>query len=73
MADKNVPTHAASTRPSGRLGVGTGHRAEDTRAEDNELVNRRRMNTTPQRYEQPVQEDDGPVMPGDESTLKTTI
>ena len=46
--------------------------ADHDRDLDEEVVNRKAENTTPRRYEQPVDEDDR-VMPANDSTLNTQI
>jgi hypothetical protein len=38
-----------------------------------DLVNRTTFPDTPRRYEQPVEEDDEPVMPASDATLNTKI
>jgi hypothetical protein len=40
--------------------------------EDDELLYRDPLHT-PRRYEQPIEDDDDPVMPSDDSTLNTKI
>ena len=41
--------------------------------DDDETVNRSTADSTPRRYDQPIEEDDDPVMPGDDATLNTKI
>ena len=38
-----------------------------------DLVNRSEPDTTPRRYEQPIEDDEDAVMPSDDSTLNTKI
>ena len=40
--------------------------------ESGEIVSRGRLET-PRRYDQPIEEDEDPVMPGDDPTLNTKI
>ena len=51
----------------------SGPGVERNREYSEQMVNRSEENTTPRRYEQPVEEDDDPVMPSDDSTLNTKI
>ncbi len=50
-------------------GLSTGGNRSD-RSDD--LVNRRPLDT-PRRYDQPIEDDDDPVMPSDDATLNTKI
>jgi hypothetical protein len=66
MADQNREPAAG---PSGRPGQGV----ESTRDVEQDVVNRHAVDTTPRRYEQPLGDDDDPVMPSDDSTLNVKI
>jgi hypothetical protein len=58
---------SASGLSSGREGPGV------PRNQALETVNRNRGNTTPRRYDQPIEEDASGVMPADDSTLNTKM
>ena len=60
-------TQSASGLSAGREGPGV----ERNRTTD-DVVNRADLET-PRRYEQPLEDDDDPVMPADDSTLNTKI
>ena len=70
MAEQNMPQDASrqSKAPAEREGPGVErNRLYDT-------VNRTEADTaTPRRYEQPLEDDDDPVMPGVDATLNTKI
>jgi hypothetical protein len=61
------PTRDQSTPSASGLTAG---RDRDDMSSD--LVNRQPLET-PRRYDQPIEEDDDPVMPSDETTLNTKI
>lgn len=50
------------------LGLGAGRKPPQE-----DVVNRRRGDDTPRRYDQPLEEDGDPVMPPNDSTLRTKI
>ena len=62
-------TQSASGLAAGREGPGL----ERNKAHDRDAADRNDDLVTPRRYEQPIEADDDPVRPGDESTLKTKI
>jgi hypothetical protein len=69
MADQNMPS-----RPlNGELGNQQSLPQRGTQLAPEDVVNRRGSNLTPRRYEQPVEEDEDPVMPARDSTLQTKI
>jgi hypothetical protein len=57
------PARDQSTQSAG--GLPAGRRSDD-------FVNRRPLDT-PRRYDQPIEDDDDPVMPSDDATLNTKI
>ena len=60
-------TSDQSTQSASGLSAGrTGLRDAD------DAVNRGRFDT-PRRYDQPIEDDDDPVMPGDDATVNTKI
>ena len=59
---------SSSNDPTAESGSGV----ERDRDVDEDVVNRTGENTTPRRYEQPLEEDE-PVMPADDATLNTKI
>lgn len=59
-------TQSASGLSAGRTG------SERSRDESGEAVNRDSLET-PRRYDQPIEDDDDPVMPSDDTTLNTKI
>ena len=61
-------SESASGLTAGREGPGVERNRGDA-----DLVNRRTADTTPRRYEQPLEDDHDPVMPSDDSTLNTKI
>jgi hypothetical protein len=69
MADRNLPTEIAAELPGGRPGPAVAGLPEV----EEDVINRRAVDTTPRRYEQPLGDDDDPVMPSADSTLKTEI
>jgi hypothetical protein len=54
--------------PSERPDVTAGHRSPDDRDDFG-----RAALYTPRRYEQPIEDDDDPVMPSDDATVNTKI
>ncbi len=62
-------TQSASGLTTPRPGPGVERNADV----DPEVVNRSDPSSTPRRYEQPIEADDDPVMPSDDSTLNTKI
>jgi hypothetical protein len=66
--DARQSTQSASGLSSGREGPGV----ERNRGYE-ETVNRSRPNTTPRRYEQPIEDDEDHVMPSEDTTLHTKI
>ncbi len=64
--DQSAPSASGVSRRRSEPGV------ERDRDLDEDVVNRTGENTTPRRYEQPVDEDDT-VMPANDSTLNTKI
>ncbi len=70
MADQNVPNDASRQSEDAAEREGPG--VERNRLYD--TVNRTEADTaTPRRYEQPLEDDDDPVMPGVDATLNTKI
>jgi hypothetical protein len=61
------PTRDQSTQSASGLTAGRDH--ED---KSSDLVNRQPLET-PRRYDQPIEDDDDPVMPSDDTTLNTKI
>lgn len=61
------PTRDQSTQSAS--GLTAGRDREDT---SSDLVNRQPLET-PRRYDQPIEDDDDPVMPSDDTTLNTKI
>ena len=61
-------SESASGLAGGREGPGVERNQADA-----DLVNRRTADTTPRRYEQPLEDDSDPVMPADDATLNTKI
>lgn len=62
-------TQSASGLSGGREGPGVEHNRQD-----DDTVNRTEADTaTPRRYEQPLEDDDDPLMPGADATLNTKI
>ena len=61
-------TQAASGLTAGREGPGV----ERARVPDDDIVNESDLDT-PRRYEQPLTDDEDPVMPSDDSTVNTKI
>jgi hypothetical protein len=59
MADQHMPNDAS------RKDKAEGERWDET-------VNRSDGDATPRRYDQPVEEDENPVMPAEDSTTQTT-
>ena len=68
MADQNM-----STRTAGGLTAGHRGRSLESGGDAEDVVNRQDASTTPRRYEQPLEDDDDPVMPSGESSLNTKI
>jgi hypothetical protein len=67
------PERTQSTQTASGLTIDhDGPGLERNRLEE-ETVNRSEADTTPRRYEQPIEADDDPVMPGDDATLNTKI
>ena len=66
------PAAAQSTQSASGL---SGGRKDSGVAADrlDDTVNRTAEDITPRRYEQPIEDDEDPVMPGDDSTLNTKI
>jgi hypothetical protein len=55
-------------------GTGSANRPLDREIEDQEtLVNRTRAETTPRRYDQPIEEDDDAVLPAGGPTVDTRV
>jgi hypothetical protein len=74
----NVPagerTPRESTQTASRLSGGRqGPAVEQDSGYLEDTVNRSEAGTTPRRYEQPVADDDDPVMPAADSTVNTKI
>ena len=68
------PTAEQSTQTaSGLSSTRPGPGVERNRAPDKDVVDRTGADTTPRRYDQPIENDEDPVMPGDDSTLNTKI
>jgi hypothetical protein len=67
VADQS--SQSASGLSTARPGPGVERNAEYTE----DIVNRSEPNSTPRRYEQPLEDDADPVMPSDDSTLNTKI
>ena len=61
------PTRDQSTQSAS--GLTAGRERED---QSSDLVNRQPLET-PRRYDQPIEDDDDPVMPSDDTTLNTKI
>jgi hypothetical protein len=61
------PTRDQSTQSASGLSAG-----RDREDRSGDPVNRQPLET-PRRYDQPIEEDDDPVMPSDDPTLKTKI
>ena len=61
------PARDQSTQSAGGLTAG---RDRDDNSSD--FVNRQPLDT-PRRYDQPIEDDDDPVMPSDDTTLNTKI
>jgi hypothetical protein len=64
----NDPTAERTANQSIRSGA-LGHSVGEP---DDELVNRTRAETTPRRYDQPIEEDEDAVVPEDDSTTETS-
>ena len=58
-----------STQSASGLPMGSG---EQGRGWDEDVVNRAPLDT-PRRYEQPIADDEDPVMPSDDATMNTKI
>ena len=68
------PVAGQSSQPaSGSAGERSGPGVERNRDFPEEVVNRTEEVETPRRYEQPLEDDEDPVMPTDDSTLNTKI
>jgi hypothetical protein len=67
-------TSRATAQTASRLSGGRqGPAVEQDSGYLEDTVNRSEAGTTPRRYEQPVADDDDPVMPAADSTLNTKI
>ena len=62
-------TSAAGGLAAGRPGPGV----ERNKAYHEDAVNRAAANTTPRRYEQPIEDDSDPVLPANDATVNTKI
>ena len=61
-----------STQSASGLSTGTGPNANDLRRETRNEAARASLET-PRRYDQPIEDDDDPVMPADDATVNTKI
>lgn len=63
----------SSQSDSGLASGGPAADVERNRDYTEDVVNRSAPVDTPRRYEQPLEDDEDPVMPADDSTLNTKI
>ncbi len=68
MAEQS--TQSASGLTAGREGPAV---ERNSASSDEEPVNRTAGTYTPRRYDQPIEDDENPVMPESDSTLNTKI
>jgi hypothetical protein len=70
-SSSNDPTAepASDQSTQSASGLAGGRRSPDT---PNDAVNRQPLET-PRRYDQPIEDDDDPLMPADDATLDTKI
>jgi hypothetical protein len=66
-------TDQSTQSASGLSSPPSGPGVERNLALDEEVVNRTEPDSTPRRYEQPLDADRDPVMPADDSALPTKI
>ena len=68
------PAASQSSQSASGLSAGrTGPGVERNRDYPEDAVNRTDSVDTPRRYDQPLEDDEDPVMPTDDSTLNTKI
>ena len=68
------PAASQSSQTAGGLSGGrSGPGVERSRDYSEDVINRETTDTTPRRYEQPLEDDADPVMPADDATLNTKI
>ena len=74
-SSSNDPTDEAAAQSTQSASGLSGGREVSGVAPDrlDDTVNRTAEDITPRRYEQPIEDDEDPVMPGDDSTLNTKI
>jgi hypothetical protein len=72
-SSSNDPTSELSADQSTQTasGLSSGRRGERDQVRESEVVNRDLE--TPRRYDQPLGDDDDPVMPSDDATMNTKI
>lgn len=71
-SSSNDPTAERTADQSTQSASGLSSGMTNRRHDDRELRPGEVL-YTPRRYEQPIEDDDDPVMPGDESTVNTKI